>query len=164
MRNLQQFLADYGESHQNPVNQWVHFFCVPAIFFSTLGLLWLVPIGQWLGLEGGAARWVNGATVLGALSAIVYLRLSFGVFLLMVAWFAASVAGILAIQSAGWSLFWISLVVWVVAWAVQVWGHKVEGKKPSFVEDLVFLLIGPIFVCVEIAARLGLRVPYALHR
>lgn len=164
MRNLQQFLVDYGESHRNPVNQWVHFFCVPAIFFSTLGLLWLVPIGQWLGLEAGAARWVNGGTVLAVLSAIVYLRLSLGVFLLMVAWFAASVAGILAIQNAGWSLFWISLVTWVVAWVVQVWGHKVEGKKPSFVEDLVFLLIGPIFVSVEIGARLGLRVPYALHR
>ena len=164
MRNLHQFLADYGESHQNPVNQWVHIICVPAIFFSTLGLLWLVPIGRWLGLSPDAAYWVNGGTLLGVLSAVVYLRLSFGVFLLMVAWFAASVAGIMAIQSAGWSLFWISLVVWLVAWAVQVWGHKVEGKKPSFVEDLVFLLIGPIFVSVEVGARLGLPVPHAPHQ
>ena len=51
MRNLQTFLADYGESHQNPVNQWVHILCVPAIFVSTLGLFWLLPLGQWLGLE-----------------------------------------------------------------------------------------------------------------
>jgi len=69
-----------------------------------------------------------------------------------------------AIQSvlaSGLSLFWTSLVVWIVAWAVQVVGHKIEGKKPSFVEDLVFLLIGPIFVSIEFAAKLGIPVPYA---
>jgi uncharacterized membrane protein YGL010W len=52
-------------------------------------------------------------------------------------------------------------VVWIVAWAVQVVGHKIEGKKPSFVEDLVFLLIGPIFVSIELAAKLGIPVPHA---
>jgi len=53
-------------------------------------------------------------------------------------------------------------VVWIAAWALQVYGHKVEGKKPSFVEDLVFLLIGPIFVSIEFAAKLGIPVPHAL--
>ncbi|EWH03410.1 Mpo1-like protein [Halomonas sp. BC04] len=43
MRSLQHFLDDNGESHRHPVNQWVHIVCVPAILFSTLGLLWLVP-------------------------------------------------------------------------------------------------------------------------
>ncbi|WP_234269926.1 DUF962 domain-containing protein [Billgrantia ethanolica] len=159
MRSLQQFLDDYGESHRHPVNQWVHIVCVPAILFSTLGLLWLVPLGRWLGLEGGAAEWVNGATLVGVLASLVYLRLSLGVFLMMLAWFALSVLGILAILNAGWSLLWISLIVWVAAWALQVWGHKVEGKKPSFIEDVVFLLIGPIFVTFEVAHKLGLRVP-----
>ena len=159
MRSLQKFLDDYGESHRHPVNQWVHIVCVPAILFSTLGLLWLVPIGRWLGLEGAAAEWINGATLLGLFASAVYLRLSFGVFLMMLAWLALSVLGILAIQNLGWPLFWISLITWVVAWAVQVWGHKVEGKKPSFIEDLVFLLIGPIFVTFEVAHKLGVRVP-----
>ena len=43
-----------------------------------------------------------------------------------------------------------------MAWAVQVWGHKVEGKKPSFTDDLVFLLVGPVFVSLELAYKLGL--------
>ncbi|MBZ2167230.1 DUF962 domain-containing protein [Marinobacter sp. F4216] len=161
MRSLQQFLSDYGDSHQNPLNQWIHIVCVPAILISTLGLLWLVPIGSWLGLSGAAAEWVNGATLLGVLSGILYLRLSFWVFLLMVGWFAVSVWAILSVKAAGWSLFWTSLIIWVLAWVVQVYGHKVEGKKPSFVEDLVFLLIGPIFVSVEFAAKLGIPVPHA---
>ena len=37
MRDLSTFLHDYGDSHRHPVNQWVHIFCVPAIFVSTLG-------------------------------------------------------------------------------------------------------------------------------
>jgi len=163
MRTLPEFLAAYGESHQNPVNQWVHFICVPAIMMSALGLLWLVPVGQWLGLAEGVAFWVNGATIVGVLSGIVYLRLGLGVFALMVGWFALSLAVILAVINAGWSLLWVSLGVFVVAWIAQIWGHKVEGKKPSFIEDLVFLLIGPVFVSVEIGARLGLPVPYSTH-
>ncbi|MDC0662529.1 Mpo1 family 2-hydroxy fatty acid dioxygenase [Marinobacter sp. SS21] len=161
MRSLSQFLSDYGESHQNPLNQWVHIVCVPAILMSTLGLLWLIPIGAWLSLSDGIAYWVNGATILAVLSGLVYLRLALWVFVLMTGWFALSAWAIVAIQQAGWSLFWISLAVWIAAWIVQVYGHKVEGKKPSFVEDLVFLLIGPIFVSIEFAAKLGLPVPHA---
>ncbi|MGB1203780.1 MAG: Mpo1-like protein, partial [Alloalcanivorax venustensis] len=67
MRDLSTFLHDYGDSHRHPVNQWVHIFCVPAIFVSTLGLFWLIPVGQWLGLEGAAAYWVNGGTLLAVL-------------------------------------------------------------------------------------------------
>lgn len=163
MRSLPQFLGDYGESHQNAFNQWVHIVCVPAIVFSTLGLLWLIPIGSWLGLTGAAAEWLNGATVLAAVSGVVYLRLSLGVFVLMAGWFAVSAWIIQSVLAAGWSLFWTSLVVWIAAWALQVYGHKIEGKKPSFVEDLVFLLIGPIFVSIEFAAKLGIPVPYALN-
>lgn len=159
MRNLEQFLQAYGESHRNPVNQVVHFICVPLIFFSTLGLLWLVPIGAWLGLP----QWINGATLLALVGFIFYARLKLWVLAMMALWFAASLAGILAIQSAGMSLLWISLAIWLVAWAVQVWGHKVEGKKPSFVDDLIFLLVGPVFVSVEIGAKLGIRSRYALH-
>ncbi|MBW0148791.1 Mpo1 family 2-hydroxy fatty acid dioxygenase [Marinobacter arenosus] len=164
MRSLPQFLSDYGESHRNSFNQWVHIVCVPAIVFSTLGLLWLIPIGSWLGLTGTAGEWVNGATLLAVLSGLVYLRLSLGVFVLMAGWFAVSAWIIQGVIAAGWSLFWTSLVVWIAAWALQVYGHKVEGKKPSFVEDLVFLLIGPIFVSIEFGAKVGLPVPYALSR
>jgi len=161
VRSLSQFLHDYGDSHQNTINQWVHIVCVPAILISTLGLFWLIPVGSWLGLSGSAAYWINGATILAALSGIVYLRLSLGVFVLMAGWFAVSIWVIQSVLASGLSLFWTSLVVWILAWAVQVVGHKIEGKKPSFVEDLVFLLIGPIFVSIEFAAKLGIPVPHA---
>ena len=116
MRNLQTFLADYGESHQNPVNQWVHILCVPAIFVSTLGLFWLLPLGQWLGLEGAWAHWVNGGTLLAVLCMQLYLRLSMGVSLLMLVWLAVSIAVVTLVDRSALSLGWSALVLWLVAW------------------------------------------------
>ena len=156
MRDLSTFLHDYGDSHRHPVNQWVHIFCVPAIFVSTLGLFWLIPVDQWLGLEGAAAYWVNGGTLLAVLCMPFYLRLSMGVSLLMLGWLAVSIAVVTLVDRSALSLGWSALVLWLVAWAVQVWGHKVEGKKPSFTDDLVFLLVGPVFVSLELAYKLGL--------
>ena len=163
MRDLQTFLANYGESHQNPVNQWVHILCVPAIFLSTLGLFWLIPLGQWLGLDGELAYWVNGGTVMAALCMPFYFRMSLGMSVLMAGWLAASITLIVLIERSALSLGWTSAAIWVAAWIVQVWGHKVEGKKPSFVDDLVFLLVGPMFVSLELAHKLGLRKADGAH-
>ena len=55
--------------------------------------------------------------------------------------------------SVGLSLFWTSAVLWVLSWAVQIYGHKVEGAKPSFADDLVFFLIGPLFVMDKLQGR-----------
>lgn len=146
MRSLEQLFVEYEHSHRNPVNVFIHYLCVPLIVFSTLGLMWAVPLGAWLGLPPEQAAWVNLATVFSAAAGVYYLRLSFGSLLVMALWFAASLVAILAIESAGWPLVWISAAVWLGAWAVQVYGHKVEGAKPSLVDDLVFLFIGPLFV------------------
>jgi uncharacterized membrane protein YGL010W len=39
-----------------------------------------------------------------------------------------------------------SISVFIIAWTGQFYGHKIEGKKPSFLKDLQFLLIGPAWV------------------
>ena len=152
MRTLKQFLDTYAESHQNPLNQVIHIICVPAIFFATLGLMWLVPVGRFIpGVSAELAPYINLATVFSLFIGMpYYLRLSFGSFVIGAAWSLLSFAGIVAIQSAGLSLFWISATVWVVAWAVQFYGHHVEGAKPSFADDVQFLMIGPLFVMQKI--------------
>lgn len=155
MRTQKEFLNAYAESHQNPLNKLIHYICVPAIFFSSIGILWAIPVGRWIGLEPEVARWVNLATI-GALPvAFFYLRLSLTGLANMVGWYALSVALILAIEQAGWPLLAISVVTWIAAWLVQFYGHKVEGAKPSFADDIVFLLIGPLFVMDKVYRNLG---------
>jgi uncharacterized membrane protein YGL010W len=147
MRTLNAFLDAYAVSHQNPLNQIIHVVCVPAIFFATLGLLWLVPIGRAIpGVPADLAHWINAATVLMPIVGLFYLRLSFGSFLTGMSWAALSVLAILAIEHAGLPLFAISAAIWLLAWAVQFYGHHVEGAKPSFADDILSLLIGPLFV------------------
>ncbi len=146
MRSEAEFLAEYAKSHRNRTNQIVHMICVPAIFLATLGLFWLVPIGRWLGLDAGLAPWVNLATV-GVLPVMLfYARLSTWSLMTGALWLALSLVVIVLLQRLGVPLFGLFLTVWLVAWAGQFWGHKVEGAKPSFADDLVFLLIGPLFV------------------
>lgn len=153
MRTRKQLMQEYMKSHMNPVNSVIHLFCVPVIVFSSLGLAWLLPLGRWLGLPDAIAPYVNLATLAALPLGLFYLRLSVGSLLTMTAWFAVSVAGILAIQSAGWSLLLISAVLWVVSWAVQIYGHKVEGAKPSAADDVVFFLVGPLFVMDKLYRR-----------
>ncbi|MEG2033750.1 MAG: Mpo1-like protein, partial [Janthinobacterium sp.] len=50
----------------------------------------------------------------------------------------------------------VSLGVFVLAWIGQFIGHQIEGKKPSFLDDLRFLLIGPLFVLGFLYRRLRL--------
>lgn len=146
MRDRQTLLRDYSKSHQHPTNSLIHSICVPPIVFSTLALLWLVPLGRWLGLPADIAPFVNLATLASLPIGLFYLRLSLGSLLTMSIWFGLSVAGILGIQALGWPLLPIAAILWVASWALQIHGHKIEGAKPSFADDLVFFLIGPLFV------------------
>lgn len=143
---LNNYIAEYSKSHQHPLNQVIHMFCVPIITMSTLGLLWLVPLGTWLGVDPAWAEYVNGATLLAVLAMIFYFTLSVGTVLTMAVWLAVSVACIYGIQALGLPLLWTCVVLWVGAWAAQFYGHEVEGEKPSFFADIFYLLIGPLYV------------------
>ena len=147
MRSRAQYTAEYALSHRHPVNQLIHLICVPAIFFSVVALGAAVPLGRLVpGLTPGAAKAVNLATI-GALPVLAfYARLGASSFLSGLAWLAASLLLCAGIQSLGISLPWTAAGVFVVAWFFQFVGHRLEGVKPSFFDDLLFLLIGPLFV------------------
>jgi uncharacterized membrane protein YGL010W len=150
MRNRDQYLSEYAKSHRNPLNKIIHMICVPTIFFSTGGLLWSVPVGSLLpGLPADVARWVNLATLVALPIIAFYARLGAGTLLTGLVWMAITFAGCVAIQAAGLPLPWICAGLWVAAWAGQFYGHHVERAKPSFGDDLIFLLIGPLFVQQE---------------
>jgi uncharacterized membrane protein YGL010W len=129
-RTIDVLLDQYSDSHRNPTNELIHFVCVPVIVFTLLGILWSIH----------AALAV--AAVVAAL--VYYFRLSppfaFGMLLM-----SAVMLALLALMPAG-TVLPLSIAIFVVAWIGQFIGHKIEGKKPSFLDDLRFLLIGPLFV------------------
>jgi uncharacterized membrane protein YGL010W len=139
-RDIDVLLARYAESHRNPVNELIHFVCIPAIVFSLLGILWAIhPLV---------------ALALVAASLVYYARLS-RPFALGMAAMAAVMLGLLNMLPEGTVLV-TSIGVFVLAWIGQFIGHHIEGKKPSFFDDLRFLLIGPLFVLSFLYRRMRL--------
>ena len=55
------------------------------------------------------------------------------------------------------ALWKVSLIIFVIAWIGQFIGHEIEGKKPSFLQDIQFLLIGPAWLLSFIYKKLGIK-------
>jgi uncharacterized membrane protein YGL010W len=153
MTTLPALLDEYGESHQNPTNKMVHWVCVPLIMFSLLGLLWSVPMPE---AVQQLSSWLNLATIVMVLAVVYYLRLSVPLALGMVLISLLMAVGLRQLdEHAPLPLWALCLIIFVLAWIGQFWGHKVEGKKPSFLKDLQFLLIGPLWLLHFVYRRLG---------
>ena len=128
MKSLQNWLDEYGSSHQNKTNKMVHYICVPLITWSTLGIFWFLSPYLFWGLV--------------LVSMLFYLKLSPRIAIGMGIFVGVSQLFLLTHPQA----FTISIAVFVVSWVAQIWGHKIEGKKPSFLKDIQFLLIGPAWI------------------
>jgi uncharacterized membrane protein YGL010W len=138
-RAIVTLLLKYSESHLNPTNEAIHCVCVPLIVFSLLGLIWSIhPLL---------------AVALAAASMVYYFKLSrnFALGMLVMAGFMLAVLSALPPAS----VLPLCIVIFVLAWIGQFIGHKIEGKKPSFFDDLRFLLIGPLFVLGVLYRRLN---------
>ncbi len=152
MRRVDELLDQYSSDHRNSTNQAIHLVCVPAIVWSVTALLWTIPVpGTWF-LPGAFSAFAM------FLAWAYYWRLSrklsIGLLLCFLAsalfnrWFADTY-GMAA-------LLWLAIGVFVVAWIGQFIGHKVEGHRPSFLTDLVFLLIGPLWTLRKLYQRIGI--------
>lgn len=153
MKTLQQWYDDYAISHQNKTNQIIHYFCVPAIFFSIVGMLMSIPSGFFPNTLGIYDPLIgNWATFALVITLFFYLRLSFSLFIRMLGFSILCIFGNYHLGQV-MPLFYTSLLIFVVAWVGQFYGHKVEGKKPSFFKDLQFLLIGPAWVFEKLSRK-----------
>lgn len=138
MKNIETWMDEYSESHQNTTNKKIHWWCVPAILFSIIGML--------------AHFSALLTAVILVLTLIFYARLdlvlavAMSALILVMAW-------LIFILPVGTGFY---IALFIFAWIGQFYGHKIEGKKPSFFKDLQFLLIGPLW-CMD--AYLGKVLP-----
>jgi uncharacterized membrane protein YGL010W len=159
MRKIDQLLAEYGESHQNSTNKTIHWICVPLIFFSVVGLIASIPSEAVQSVLGHGNPYANWAAVVLILVLIYYVSLSIPLSVGMMLFGALCLIIInMIVRSITFPLWAVSLIIFFIAWVGQFYGHKVEGKKPSFLKDIQFLLIGPAWLMHFIYKRLG--IPY----
>ena len=151
---MQDWLDGYGESHQNPLNKKIHWFAVPLIFLTIVGLLWSIPVPEVMAVN----QWVNFATIMLIPVIIFYARLSISLTVGMTLWSVLCYAVCHLYGSVTDIPLWQTcLVVFALAWIGQFYGHKVEGQKPSFIEDIQYLMIGPAWLMSFIYDKLGIK-------
>jgi uncharacterized membrane protein YGL010W len=152
MTPLAAWFANYSGDHQNETNQRIHVICVPAILWSVIALLWCIPVPATMGRPG---LWAGVAM---AAAAIFYWQLSRSLEIGMVAVFVAFalISEGIRLKFGADVLLWVAAAVFVIAWIGQFLGHKIEGKRPSFFTDLVYLLIGPMWVLAKLYRKLGI--------
>lgn len=154
MRPVQVWLDEYGESHVNPTNKFLHWICVPLIVLSLVGLLWSLPVPA---AFAAVSPWLNWGTLFIAAATVYYFFMSVPLALGMLVVIVPMLAVLKWASGLSVPLWQLSVGVFVVAWIGQFIGHMIEGKRPSFFKDVQFLLIGPIWLLGFVYRRLGIR-------
>ena len=153
MSKVHDLFAKYAESHQNKTNIVIHWFCVPIIFYCASALLWFIPMPESF---KAISFPINLGTIGLAIAFIYYSQLS-----RMLSWgMVMVISGIISLQytllnSCGTKIWIYYLIIFWVAWIGQFIGHNIEGKKPSFLKDMRFLLIGPFWLLSKIYNLFG---------
>lgn len=150
-REVDRWLGNYSEDHRNPTNILIHWICVPLIVWTVVAALWTIPVPAALGRPGFWA----GVAMFASLA--FYLRLSkplaFGMLAVYVIMGVITEALFRTLGASG--LLMLAGVVFVLAWIAQFIGHNIEGRRPAFLTDLVYLLIGPVWIVAKILRRIG---------
>jgi uncharacterized membrane protein YGL010W len=152
-RPIDRWFANYSADHINVINQKIHFIAVPLILWSVTAMLWCVPVPGTLFGPGFWAAFIAYAAWMfynRASRPLGYGMLATLFTMLCANWWLFSLVG-------SRSLLLIAIGVFVLAWIAQFIGHKIEGKKPSFLTDLVYLLIGPAWILGKVYRKLGLK-------
>ncbi|WP_299110060.1 Mpo1-like protein [uncultured Winogradskyella sp.] len=146
MRKIDALLSEYAVSHQTKLNIAIHYVCVPLIFFSLIGLLASIPVPEAIRavFPHVLVPYIHFGTLVIVLGLIYYLRLSLVLFIGMLVFSAIVLLTIDQISLLQIAPLWLVMLgIFVVSWIGQFIGHNHEGKKPSFLKDLQFLMIGP---------------------
>jgi uncharacterized membrane protein YGL010W len=153
MKKLDQHLIKYALYHRDERNILTHFVGVPLIVFAVMGLLYfpLMSLNSHL---------ITPALIIAILAMLFYLALDIKLGLLMSGLYLLGLWGVDSIfesmSTQTVSFYGLFAGLFVVGWIIQFIGHYYEGKKPAFVDDLIGLLVGPLFVVVELLFKLGL--------
>jgi uncharacterized membrane protein YGL010W len=150
---MQQWLDEYGSHHQNGINKIIHWICVPLIFFSVVGLLYSVKLRYTI------FEFQLNMAVFALVFVMLYYQklsvtLSFGMFLFSI--LCLFFCNLMEVN--GYKLWQVSIGIFAAAWIGQFIGHKIEGEKPSFLDDLQFLLIGPAWLLSFIYKKIGVKI------
>jgi len=148
---LTRILASYGRFHRDPRNRRTHYFGVPAIIYAVLVALALaVPTA--FGMPLPLDRLVVAAAAAGYLWLDIRLGLALSAVLALL---AAAAEATVALEPA--VALGAAATAFVLGWALQLLGHRLEGNRPALLTNLAQILSAPLFLVAELGFALGCR-------
>ena len=163
MKKIELLLNEYGSSHKNSINKLIHLICVPSIFLSIVALIWSIPLGPLEQLKIYEYQLINWATICMIFVLLYYLKLSpiltigMLVFSSLCLFITNYIENLILEEVINFHLWVIALIIFAISWVIQFVGHEIEGKKPSFLKDIQFLLIGPAWLMHFIYKKLNIK-------
>jgi uncharacterized membrane protein YGL010W len=155
MRTADFWLERYSRHHRHRLNRVLHAAAVPLAVIGLTGLLWSLPAPAAFGDISPALNW--GTAFL--LAAVVYyfiLSIPLAIGLLP---FVLAITGILGrLEGLAPALWQTSLALFLAALVLQAVGHLLEGGRLRVLEDLHYLMLGPVWMMAGAFRRLG--IPY----
>ncbi|MDN7125174.1 DUF962 domain-containing protein [Pseudidiomarina sp. 1APP75-32.1] len=151
MKTITDHLSEYAAYHRDRRNIATHLLGIPMI---VIAIQILLSRPHW-SFEGW---FLSPALIIAVIASFFYLRLDRPLGLLMAVLLALTVVlgvQVAALSTSAWLSWGVGL--FVVGWAFQFIGHYFEGRKPAFVDDIMGLAIGPLFVVAEVVFMLGLK-------
>ena len=153
MSSIKTYFEIYGESHQNFINKLIHWFCVPLIFFS---IIWLTYFIKLTFLSSLIPNYLcNLAFIIILFGVMFYLYYSIQIAIGMFLFSVLNYYIIYSISNVNFEI--LPVLIFIFSWIFQLIGHKIEGKKPSFLEDIFFLMIGPAWLLSFIYDKIGIK-------
>ena len=128
-----ELFTEYASYHSDRRNRTCHVIGIPLIVLGILGLMSMVRLGP-----------VNLAIVAAAATLIYYAAID-------VRGAVISLVVFVVLYLVAVRLTWeLNLAAFILGWVFQLIGHRFEGTKPKFLENLIYLLIGPLYIFEEV--------------
>lgn len=148
---LRGILASYGRFHRDPRNRLTHYFGVPAIIYAVL-----IPLALHANTLAGVP--LRRDRIVIAVAAIGYIALDPGLGLaLTLALALLGAAAEITCALGPTPAVAVAAIVFVLGWALQLLGHRLEGNRPALLTNLAQIFVAPLFLTAELGFSLGLR-------
>ncbi len=148
MRTLEQHITQYAAYHRDQRNINTHFIGIPMIVFGAILAFAQISLGA-----------VHAGWLVALAAMIYYLILDrpLGFAMVIYLFVTTAIASLVTAKTSESGGLIIAAIIFILGWALQFLGHKYEGVKPAFVDDIMGLAIGPLFVMTEVFFMLRLK-------
>jgi uncharacterized membrane protein YGL010W len=153
MKSVEVQLSNYKSVHFNKTNIKTHFVGIPLIVWAITVLLSLNTFNIEI---AGTMLTYTPAMVLFSIAVLYYLKLHLKLGIGMLLYVAANIYLASLVSTMEYAL-WIAIATFIAGWVIQFIGHIYEKAKPAFMDDIMGLVIGPLFLMAEVYFALGLE-------